>query len=578
MMKTKHILATAFVALFAFSAGISGLPLTKHTASAGSSSKVILDDTKAFNTSRPLTESWYVKGSRVEYATNSNAIVWKKDSDVEDALVFRTMPAVTEWDGVVLSVEASFTINEIVGDKMFGIYVGVPRLDFDADDATNTRYRGATYAYVEKGADDTYYAGVKYFGETEIDLVENVPLGANSTIHFSIEQYDGGRLTVFGGTGAGFNSAMEIYDSDDYNAEVTDVEDIVVHDVGLFAMGGRGAYTSARNYHSVTFSHVNIINNYESTPANFNAYETFDADYVNGENWTIGGRAYIGNGMFNFVNGDSNTSIRTKHYFSNFELSFDIPYIQREPIYNEKGEKVQDSCHRFIIIFGVNADSPDACTSGIDALSGPKGYDRYAVGFYPAIGADGYSQMTSFFHGESFAALKYVNLGTYATGSPEEVKHALFNPVNDGRTYCVRIRMVDGILQTWVKWSDELEYTMIFNQDIGYTREGYVQFYCGINNDQLCTLSLDNLRIVNLDSNPRFAEAGFSKSGYPNEGDYIWVDDRNPNDLLAARVNKSQTGNGCVSSLKSVGAVGFVLIALGLVVYKSKKEDFWNEN
>ena len=167
-MRTRKLLTICFVVLFVAFGAIATMPMATLKVFAGNSRETLLDDTAAFNGSNELANLWINRDdSHIAYNTASGTVIrWDESTDTSSTLVLRTQPTVSEgWDDVVLSIETTFTVTSIAGDKQFGVYLSVPRLDFKAEEATAARYRGATYVYVEKHGDGKFYAGATYFGE-----------------------------------------------------------------------------------------------------------------------------------------------------------------------------------------------------------------------------------------------------------------------------------------------------------------------------------------------------------------------------------------------------------------------------
>lgn len=553
-MRLKKFLSLGLVLALLVSCMAFLLPTNSYTAQAGNSKLEILNDTKAFNKSVPLTTNWYFKGDTIGYDGDPTTIKFSELSDTENVLIYRTQPTVSEGNGKTLEVNATIKVETLDTGKSFGIYVGVPRLDFKPTEFTKENYQGSTYIYVVKDGAN-YKAGVKYLGATEVDVCtpDAIPVTGDQ-VKFKIEQTDDGKLIAYAG-----DYLDAIYSSTVYNNGKADA-DKISHKVGMLGFGSRGELTTDTCKAVVALTSISVINFYQSNPANFNAFETFDQDYFNGEEFVASGATCVQNGMFNFKSGDIGATLRTKHWFSNFELSFDVPYIKRHPDVDANGKVTLDSCHRWTIMFGVNAPDPMEITNCVSAIDAKTGYTTHFFSFYPAIKSDGYSGNTNMDFGVNWTDREGIALSNRDIG---DIKNDFFNPMYDGRTFTIKLRVVNGLVTLDMKWEDENTWSNLFTRDIGFTPEGYLGIYGGFANGQPINMSIDNLKLTNLDANAQFADIGFTKSGLADEGDYVFEDPRNPDYLIKPLAGEQ----GVVKTFLGMNiVVGYITLGVSVLV------------
>ena len=234
---------------------------------------------------------------------------------------------------------------------------------------------------------------------------------------------------------------------------------------------------------------LNVVFHKYDRPENFDYIETFEKGVYNEELFTT---AYYGSarspaGMNVEDYGGSkvlmyrNTGrcyFGTKKQYSNFELSFDIPYISRETKKDEDGNIVLTPCDTFCISFGDVARD-----------------------------FDGWQFTTS-------TELVHFTLNTVwgYNHDPQKFKVAYgdmgFSDKNTNQGFSVKMRMVDGKFTLYLKKLADTEFTEIAAAYYENFRTGYIKFWSTGNSN----IAIDNVSLKNLDENPNLIEAKFTSA------------------------------------------------------------------
>ena len=236
----------------------------------------------------------------------------------------------------------------------------------------------------------------------------------------------------------------------------------------------------------------------------------------------------------------------TLYQYSNFELSFDIPYYSRHYTYDEYENVTGKPCGNLAVGFGEEVSKPVgyAYTSDVDLI---------------VLRSDViYSENQKAFRTD----LKNMNLA-----DPES---------DDG--YSFKLTVVDGHYEVAVKPLGASDFKTVAISDFDAQRSGYVNIWSTGNGN----FAVDNIKITNFDKNPKKAKVSFKSSKLKYE-DY--------------KLTEKDNNNVLKTSSKSIWAgifenkfytLDFILVCLavllcgaGLTVYfikKSKKKEAVNEN
>ena len=279
---------------------------------------------------------------------------------------------------------------------------------------------------------------------------------------------------------------------------------LLYNDVLPVSGEGRIGFLQTGSCH-VEVSDIRLSSYSYATPENANVFENFDNGTMD---TSLLGSAmikdfgyypcrisvddYNGNQMMVFKNSGLGY-IGTKHQYSNFELTFDVPYLQREEIYAEDYTLQMPKSGWFGISFG-------------DEYMDASWYDYDYKSPY----------MVYFSEWSSIIDFKN-NFKVLADLSNSD--HAFFAE-GETRGFSVRFAVVDAKVEIGIKWMDEEEFTTVSAYDIanGQTPTGYIHIWGSEPNN----FAIDNIKITNLDVNPVLVETEY-KAGtviVPEDYDY----------------------------------------------------------
>lgn len=294
---------------------------------------------------------------------------------------------------------------------------------------------------------------------------------------------------------------------------------------------------------------LEIVENFDNGHYNRNAFFT-RAESMDG----YSGACYVDNGALKFDVLQS--FISTVYRYSNFEMTFDIVDVQREDVYDEKGNIIKPKVDKNAW-FGVSFGSEENKGS----------FDNHARGatlltLTPATGLiDYYAQQLN--HEKRLSYPK-----EYVT---EDMQ--ILSLKNQGKIYNFKVSLIDGKLTMKYKLSTDADYpaTYLVNMDLGFTPYGSVSllayYFSGY--------TFDNLRIVNKDYAPVAVELKYEENGMASMKDFSYTDTWQNGDLISEKVGKTYGGKdgGCSSAVDGLIGLPLVLAALITVKKRGKKDE-----
>lgn len=231
-------------------------------------------------------------------------------------------------------------------------------------------------------------------------------------------------------------------------------------------------------------------------PENSNISEDFETEVYNRNlfafNYITGSRVpaytqveeYEGSNVMMFYNSKLGY-FGTKHQYSNFELTFDVPYYLRQGVKDEKGKTVAAPTQEFLVAFGE------------DAL------DVNGFGYATAVEAIRFTPTSV--HGLNHKPEKFrVEYGNMGYFDPKS---------NEG--FSAKITVVDGHMTLALKSLDATKYNTIAEADYEDFRTGYIKFW-SVNDGNF---AIDNIKITNLDEQPNLIDVEF-KGAFITQEDY----------------------------------------------------------
>lgn len=241
---------------------------------------------------------------------------------------------------------------------------------------------------------------------------------------------------------------------------------------GVFQSGNCGAVISEMNYfcsHYETPENSNIAEDFEN--GDFNVNEFYSTSRTNGCY-----PSYIqvedmdGNKVLRFKN-TGLSYFATKKQYSNFEISFDIPYFLKKDVFDENGVQLGKRGGNLGISFGSHQYGPEghAYVHDVDLIT---------------IREDSVASWSR----QIWTAPSLTELGIVSSDN------------NEG--YSFKYTVVDGHAVCQVKKISSDKWITVGEGDYEVQRTGYIYIWSTGNAD----CALDNLKITNLDENGKVVE------------------------------------------------------------------------
>lgn len=273
-------------------------------------------------------------------------------------------------------------------------------------------------------------------------------------------------------------------------------------------------------------SELRIMGYDYATPTNTESYESFDYGYFNMNSFVTISKAgvlpdsslsVIGKKLA-FVN-TGEAMLSTLYKYSNVEFSFDLD-VQSEAEYKDG-------------VLQKSISAPVTVAFGAESKDKVSKQSPFNIQFK----ADGGTQVEK--GNGTIVQLMFGKDVIKSVALPE--KYDIYN----GKTISVRGTIVDGVAVIGLKSANENGFTEIFNYDLGYTPNGYVQILSadsmnasdavGLRPETIWqgNFNIDNVAIINRDVNKKVVEVNYVSNLSPVPSDYVYVDPWDQNDLLS---------------------------------------------
>lgn len=288
-----------------------------------------------------------------------------------------------------------------------------------------------------------------------------------------------------------------------------------------------------------------MIESYQySRPENSNFTETFEGDSYNtnllfakiaAPTYTpqiMSIQKYEENDVMWYEN-SGNAQIATVQQYSNFELTFDVPYLNRKTYENENG--VYEKSMWFGVSFGD--ELMDTVENGFD-------YSPEMIYF------DRDSTVKSYVQDHKIVA--------------QSDKYPFFAE-DETRGFSVKVSVVDAHVSIGMKWLDEETFTTIGEFDTAdyQTPLGYVHIWTlGPAN-----LAIDNIQMKNLDENPELVEVEYKTSKFEVPEDYDYQEE----ELVFHDVTEEKTPTWYFL-IPCVAVLGIIIVGIAILIAKSGKK------
>ena len=249
----------------------------------------------------------------------------------------------------------------------------------------------------------------------------------------------------------------------------------------------------------VKISNIKVVTYDYDRPENCDINENFDNGAFNKNLLTSklihssksGYESFVGidecNGSNAFFMKYPNLSyIGTKYKYSNFEMSFDIPFVQKGNEFDDNGSMINFGTQQIIVTFGGEGVS----------------YSDYG-------------------HETAAERLLFRNISAITRKNEDTVNLQSTFPFFDSKYkdkgFSIKIRVVDSNVNIYMKWIEDTNWIEVMSYQFE-TPTGTIQIW----GQDLCYFAIDNLKITNLDVNPNLKEVEYASSviEVPEDFDY----------------------------------------------------------
>lgn len=184
--------------------------------------------------------------------------------------------------------------------------------------------------------------------------------------------------------------------------------------------------------------------------------------------------------------------LSTKYEYSNFELTFDVPYLQRKDEVDEEGNVVKPLSGWFGVTYGDEAEQ--------------------MVGH-------GFAQSADFILFDRYSSVKSLVRETTSIPRANLANTAYdYFAEDETRGFSVLVRMVDGHIDLGIKWMDEEKFNIFSSYDLDThsTPTGYIHIWAC----EIANWAMDNLVIKNLDNGAKVIETEYKNAKITVPEDY----------------------------------------------------------
>lgn len=400
--------------------------------------------------------------------TQAGTIIFPKESTEETRLITKSMARVDESLEKVASVKANVQLTNIPEGKAFIIAFGLNNVEAMPGDSGSIEIRfqkkGSLQVAVianTKDGEAVELSGYKNLATTKkVNVEATLNVGGKIVVSVNGKQVCNATSPVDGEGRIGFlqTGACEVKISD---IEIATCKYDTPKNCDVFEDFENGTMNRNSLLSSMT------INNAKFNPSQLCIQEYDGNQVLMWENIKAG---YIG----------------TKYKYSNFEISFDVPYLARTNEVDQDGNVIKGKSEGIGIAYGCEAAE---CTSW------------------------GYQTATDMVLIRTNSKVESVSNGKFTSG---ETMYPVFD-AEKGKAFSVKVNMTDSVITVYLKWMDETKYTKVLSYQLTKeTPTGYIQIWAtGSGN-----FAIDNLKIVNTDKNPQLEDVAYESAKIERIADF----------------------------------------------------------
>ena len=251
-------------------------------------------------------------------------------------------------------------------------------------------------------------------------------------------------------------------------------------------------------------SQVNIrICQYE-TPENPNIEENFDSGAMNTAVFAsktvsaskyypqaLSVQEYKGNNVLMFQRTNL-AYIGTKYKYSNFEMTFDVPYMHRTDTKDENDKVIDPKSKSLLVAFG--GDSVN--------------HSSY-----------GYTEATDYINFLSNSTIS-ADHGKQVNTKDEMGDYLLYSSsLSDDKGFSAKISVIDAVVTVSVKWMEETQYKDVLTYTL---KEGTPTGYIHIWTSGVGNFAIDNIKITNKDKQPQLITVEYTCDTFERPADFAY--------------------------------------------------------
>ena len=491
---------TLCLALALIVCGVTVMP-----ASAGKAGGYVVDGEK-LSTETLSQAEWRFDDTGV--TLKDGALVFDELYDVENPVLSRTAAYSSEEIEESLEIRYVLTVDEIKGNKQFGLGFGIPRLNRDITE------EGAAFLYAQATEKGIGF-GLSTVKDGEVvQLKELTHYGSKAKdVAITVQITNKGAVTVL--LGSSFFYAGP--------------EGEVIPD-GYLGFSSSGNWTDDENYVKATVKNFVAYNEYYAKPeAPLQVLADFSNDEFNVNEWTMSASNISGgsgivckDGILRFDGAGQNAAIGAQFKYSNFELQLDFFDMKNTLTAHTNGTPIPPS-QWFQISWGTDAASAYAAASYYGA--------EYRLIFETGLDLNPDSPTYLQRPANGGLGVHFYDSTGWKGATPIPAKYAFNHPSFDPNTVVqMRLVNVDGSAILYMKLETETEWTEIWRHSYanGVMPLGYVVLrgegnqFAGTRNQYYHGgwYSLDNIMIKNYDKNPSVVAVTFESNRVPPVPDY----------------------------------------------------------
>lgn len=379
------------------------------------------------------------------------------------------------------------------------------------------------------------------------DFPAYYPFGSNIRLAFSVRADGKLFLSVNGSTAVDYDNALPFETEGYFGFAQSATSEVKITSANVYT----GVYDSPKN--------ANVDESFDD--GTFDASRIFTNNNDSAAGYYKPEGVYCKDGVLKFENVTSYGFVSTCYEFSNFEMTFDMPHLQREFVYGENGEVITPASE----FIGISVGAEQKNNSHIAITESVFMYFRN-VKYVEGKPTKLYCVLLDHFK---------VLDDKYLSGGDDfwSLENA-YDFYGKEKTVVFNIKMIDGVFTCAFKWAGESDdkYREVMRYDFGYTPYGFVQIHgqgsgagdIAKNDGLTCSnFHIDNLKIINKDAVPATIEPDYVSNKIDMGEDYDYLDTWDYRSKTIKAITETESGGGCGAG---INASGFALCAFALTI------------